>query len=78
MPYRVNGQYIMEGLASRYCFLRYTNQIWIGLMNQERTNNIFSFMFTLGGAGMIILDQTHNPTTPKFNRLMLQFVVRNK
>ena len=24
------------------CFLRYTNQIWIGLMNQERTNNIFS------------------------------------
>merc|ERR1712126_47605 len=36
MPYRVNGQYIMEGLAS-------------------------SFMFSLGGAGMIILDQTHNP-----------------
>jgi len=32
-------------------------------------------MFTLGGAGMIILDQTHNPTTPKFNRIMLQFVV---
>merc|ERR1712142_1145543 len=38
MPYRVNGQYIMEGLAS-------------------------SFMFSLGGAGMIILDQTHNPQT---------------
>ena len=35
-------------------------------------------MFTLGGAGMIILDQTHNPTTPKFNRLMLQFVVSKK
>jgi len=49
MPYRVNGQYIMEGLAS-------------------------SFMFSLGGAGMIILDQTHNPTTPKLNRMMLQFV----
>jgi len=49
MPYRVNGQYIMEGLAS-------------------------SFMFTLGGAGFIILDQTHNPTTPKLNRVMLQFV----
>merc|ERR1719320_1704527 len=49
MPYRVNGQYIMEGLAS-------------------------SFLFTLGGAGMIILDQTHNPTTPKLNRMMLQFV----
>jgi len=49
MPYRVNGQYIMEGLAS-------------------------SFMFTLGGAGFIILDQTHNPLTPKLNRLMLQFV----
>merc|ERR1719495_1565458 len=49
MPYRVNGQYIMEGLAS-------------------------SFMFTLGGAGFIILDQTHSPSTPKLNRLMLQFV----
>lgn len=49
MPYRVNGQYIMEGLAS-------------------------SFMFSLGGAGMIILDQTHNPNTPKLNRMMLQFV----
>merc|ERR550519_2853229 len=49
MPYRVNGQYIMEGLAS-------------------------SFMFTLGGAGFMILDQTHKPSTPKFNRLMLQFV----
>ena len=47
MPYRVNGQYIMEGLAS-------------------------SFMFSLGGAGMIILDQTHNPNTPKLNRIMLQ------
>jgi len=49
MPYRVNGQYIMEGLAS-------------------------SFMFSLGGAGMIILDQTHTPNTPKLNRMMLQFV----
>ena len=49
MPYRVNGQYIMEGLAS-------------------------SFMFSLGGAGMIILDQTHNPNTPKLNRMMLQMV----
>jgi hypothetical protein len=29
-------------------------------------------MFSLGGAGMIILDQTHNPTTPKINRMMLQ------
>ena len=46
---RVNGQYIMERLAS-------------------------SFMFSLGGAGMMILDQTHNPTTPKLNRILLQFV----
>ena len=30
--------------------------------------------FSLGGAGMIILDQTHNPNTPKLNRVMLQFV----
>lgn len=46
MPYRVNGQYIMEGLAS-------------------------SFLFTLGGLGFIILDQTHAPSTPKLNRLLL-------
>ncbi|GAB6024613.1 hypothetical protein CHUAL_009756 [Chamberlinius hualienensis] len=46
MPYRVNGQYIMEGLAS-------------------------SFLFTLGGLGFVILDQTHNPTTPKLNRILL-------
>merc|ERR1712179_79449 len=49
MAYRVNGQYIMEGLAS-------------------------SFMFSLGGAGLMVLDQTHNPTTPKLNRMMLQLV----
>ena len=47
MQYRINGQYIMEGLAS-------------------------SFMFTLGGIGMIVLDQTHKAGMPKFNRVMLQ------
>lgn len=46
MPYRVNGQYIMEGLAS-------------------------SFLFTLGGLGFVVLDQTHSPSTPKFNRILL-------
>merc|ERR1712012_1366220 len=46
MPYRVNGQYIMEGLAS-------------------------SFMFSLGGLGFILLDQTNNPGTRKLNRMML-------
>ncbi|VVC93168.1 oligosaccharyltransferase complex subunit ostc-A [Leptidea sinapis] len=46
MPNRVNGQYIMEGLAS-------------------------SFLFSLGGLGFIILDQTHNPSTPKLNRIIL-------
>jgi len=46
MPYRVNGQYIMEGLAS-------------------------SFLFSLGGLGFIILDQTNNPGTRKLNRMML-------
>ncbi|GIY42355.1 oligosaccharyltransferase complex subunit ostc-A [Caerostris darwini] len=46
MPYRVNGQYIMEGLAS-------------------------SFLFTLGGLGFVILDHTHNPNTPKLNRILL-------
>ncbi|XP_015789851.1 putative oligosaccharyltransferase complex subunit CG9662 [Tetranychus urticae] len=46
MPYRVNAQYIIEGLAA-------------------------SFFFTVGGLGFIILDQTHNPTTPKFSRIFL-------
>lgn len=46
MPYRVNGQYIMEGLAS-------------------------SFLFSMGGLGFIILDQTHSPSTPKLNRILL-------
>jgi len=46
MPYRVNGQYIMEGLAS-------------------------SFMFTLGGLGFIIMDQTNKPLMPKLNRILL-------
>lgn len=46
MPNRVNGQYIMEGLAS-------------------------SFLFSLGGIGFIILDRTHNPSTPKLNRILL-------
>merc|ERR1711936_784042 len=46
MPYRVNGQYIMEGLAS-------------------------SFLFTMGGLGFIMLDQTNKPTTPRLNRILL-------
>jgi hypothetical protein len=46
MQYRVNGQYIMEGLAS-------------------------SFLFTLGGLGFVILDQTNGPSTPRLNRILL-------
>ncbi|XP_074655051.1 oligosaccharyltransferase complex subunit ostc-B-like [Tubulanus polymorphus] len=46
MPYRINGQYIMEGLAS-------------------------SFLFTIGGLGFIILDQTNKAGTPKLNRILL-------
>ncbi|XP_075214136.1 oligosaccharyltransferase complex subunit ostc [Lycorma delicatula] len=46
MPHRVNGQYIMEGLAS-------------------------AFLFSLGGLGFVVLDRTHNPTTPKLNRVLL-------
>lgn len=46
MQYRVNGQYIMEGLAS-------------------------SFLFTIGGLGFVILDQTNKPTTPRLNRILL-------
>ncbi|XP_017075401.1 putative oligosaccharyltransferase complex subunit CG9662 [Drosophila eugracilis] len=46
MPYRVNGQYIMEGLAS-------------------------SFLFTIGGLGFIIMDQTHSPGKTNLNRLLL-------
>ena len=46
MPHRVNGQYIMEGLAS-------------------------SFLFTLGGLGFVILDQTNKPSMPRLNRILL-------
>uniref|UniRef100_A0A0N5AGS9 Oligosaccharyltransferase complex subunit n=1 Tax=Syphacia muris TaxID=451379 RepID=A0A0N5AGS9_9BILA len=46
MQYRVNGQYIMEGLAA-------------------------SFMFTVGGLGLIILDKCNDPLTPKLNRLLM-------
>ncbi|EDW11073.1 hypothetical protein AWZ03_000381 [Drosophila navojoa] len=46
MPYRVNAQYIMEGLAS-------------------------SFLFTIGGLGFIIMDQTHAPGKTNLNRLLL-------
>merc|ERR1711872_1084703 len=49
MPYRVNGQYIMEGLAS-------------------------SFLFSMGGIGFIILDQTNAPGMPKLNRFLLLFI----
>ncbi|KAJ1524551.1 hypothetical protein ONE63_011039 [Megalurothrips usitatus] len=30
-----------------------------------------SFMFTMGGLGFIVLNQTHSPSTPKFNRILL-------
>ncbi|EDW03505.1 putative oligosaccharyltransferase complex subunit CG9662 [Drosophila grimshawi] len=46
MPYRVNAQYIMEGLAS-------------------------SFLFTIGGLGFIIMDQTHASGKTNLNRLLL-------
>lgn len=46
MPYRVNGQYIMEGLAS-------------------------SFLFTVGGLGFIIMDQTYAPGKARLNRILL-------
>lgn len=45
MPYRVNGQYIMEGLAA-------------------------AFLFTLGGLGFIIMDQTHSGKQ-RLNRMLL-------
>ena len=66
MPYRVNGQYIMEGLASSFMFR------WEKLIIMSELSSLF--YFSLGGAGMIILDQTHNPNTPRLNRIMLQFV----
>lgn len=49
LAYRVNGQYIMEGLAS-------------------------SFLFTMGGLGFIILDQSNAPNIPKLNRFLLLFI----
>uniref|UniRef100_A0A2K5XSL5 Oligosaccharyltransferase complex subunit n=1 Tax=Mandrillus leucophaeus TaxID=9568 RepID=A0A2K5XSL5_MANLE len=47
--YRVNGQYIMEGLA-------------------------FSFLFTMGGLGFIILDQSNAPNILQLNRFLLLFI----
>ena len=49
MQWRINGQYIMEGLAS-------------------------SFLFTLGGVGFIILDQTNKPLMPRLNRVIMIFI----
>merc|ERR1711860_269817 len=49
MPYRVNGQYIMEGLAS-------------------------SFLFSMGGLGFVILEQTNMPNMPKLNRILMMCV----
>nr|CAG4635814.1 EOG090X0H7R [Artemia franciscana] len=46
MPYRINGQYIMEGLAS-------------------------SFMFSMGGIGFMILENTAHSTSSNRNKLML-------
>ncbi|CAF3360686.1 unnamed protein product [Rotaria socialis] len=46
LPWRINGQYIMEGLAG-------------------------SFMFTLGGLGFILLDQTNKPNMPGLNRIVM-------
>jgi hypothetical protein len=46
MAWRINGQYIMEGLAA-------------------------SFMFTLGGLGFILLDQTNKPNMPRLNRIVM-------
>ena len=46
MAWRINGQYIMEGLAA-------------------------SFMFTLGGLGFILLDQTNKPNMPRLNRILM-------
>ena len=46
MAWRINGQYIMEGLAA-------------------------SFMFTLGGLGFILLDQTNKPNMPRLNRMVM-------
>uniref|UniRef100_A0A915JMZ6 Oligosaccharyltransferase complex subunit n=1 Tax=Romanomermis culicivorax TaxID=13658 RepID=A0A915JMZ6_ROMCU len=45
-PPRVNGQYIMEGLAA-------------------------AFMFTLGGVGVMVLDQSNAPLITKLNRTLL-------
>ena len=45
MAWRINGQYIMEGLAA-------------------------AFMFTLGGIGFILLDQTNKPNMPRLNRVL--------
>ena len=49
MQWKINGQYIMEGLAS-------------------------SFMFSLGAAGFIILDQTNFKPMKKLNRVIMMSI----
>lgn len=68
MQYRVNGQYIMEGLASRYV---YTTAVrW----RQSPDSHVFppcSFMFGLGGVGFIVLERSNAAHHSRLNRTML-------
>lgn len=63
MQYRVNGQYIMEGLAASFMFT---------LGGERKTPTRCHTHYSLvTGVGFILLDVTTNPTMPKLNRLML-------
>jgi hypothetical protein len=60
MPYRINGQYIMEGLGASFMFC-------LGGM----LKNVSQFKIKFLGIGLILLDKCNSPLTTKTNRMML-------
>ena len=82
MPYRVNGQYIMEVEKKIFLSPEFGTNLFLGACQQlyvfprrcwshgntcnSVSNSVFEFSLEK------VLDQTHNPSTPKINRMMLQ------
>ena len=69
MKYRVNGQYIMEGLAASFMF---TLGGMISIFEQPYHCVDCKYQVNMiSGVGFILLDVVSSPTMPKLNRLML-------
>ncbi|MCP9261054.1 Oligosaccharyltransferase complex subunit OSTC [Dirofilaria immitis] len=65
MQHRVNGQYIMEGLAASFMF-SLSGRILPAIFQISVLSSSL-----LSGLGFIILDKCNNPLTPKLNRIMM-------